>query len=50
VAAARKDEILAGIPLERYFGEEFSNHLLIAVTENHTSEDLRKFCGVLKSL
>jgi glycine dehydrogenase subunit 1 len=49
LAAARAEGVLAGIPLDRYFGEAFANRLLVAVTEKHTSEDLRKFSDVLKS-
>jgi glycine dehydrogenase subunit 1 len=50
VAAARKEGILAGVPLERYFGGKFSHRLLVAVTEKHTSEDLQRYCDLLSSL
>jgi glycine dehydrogenase subunit 1 len=50
VAAARKNGILAGVPLDRYFGDEFSHRVLVAVTEKHTSEDLEQYCDVLGGL
>jgi glycine dehydrogenase subunit 1 len=50
LAAARGEGILAGIPLDRYFGYGFSNRLLVAVTERHGEDDLEKFCNVLKNL
>jgi glycine dehydrogenase subunit 1 len=50
LAAARGKGILAGVPLDRYFGAEFSNRLLLAVTEKHTTEDLQRFGDVLKHL
>jgi len=50
VAAAREKGILAGIPLGRRFGAAFSNRLLVAVTEKHTSEDLRQYCDILSGL
>jgi glycine dehydrogenase subunit 1 len=50
VAAAREHGILAGIPLERYYGGAFSNRLLVAVTEKHSEEDLRRYCDVLSGL
>jgi glycine dehydrogenase subunit 1 len=46
--AARREGILAGIPLDRYFGGAFANRLLVAVTEKHAEEDFDKFCAVLK--
>lgn len=49
LAAARAQGMLAGIPLDRYFGAAFANRLLVAVTEKHTSEDLQKFSDLLKS-
>jgi glycine cleavage system P protein (glycine dehydrogenase) subunit 1 len=48
IAAARKENILAGIPLSRYFGESARNDLLVAVTEKHQDEDFEAFCAVLK--
>lgn len=50
VAAARARGILAGIPMERDFGPSFSNRLLVAVTEKHTSEDLQRYVDVLEDL
>ena len=48
VAAARRDGILAGIPLSRYFGAAARNQLLVAVTEKHQDGDFEHFCAVLK--
>ena len=48
VAAARREGVLAGIPLSRYFKDETQKLLLVAVTEKHTREDFDKFCGVLR--
>jgi glycine dehydrogenase subunit 1 len=48
VAAARKENVLAGIPLARYFGPAARQHLLVAVTEKHQDEDFDKLCAVLK--
>jgi glycine dehydrogenase subunit 1 len=50
LAAARDRGVLAGIPLDRYFGEQFANRLLVAVTEKHTSEDIDVLCDVLEAL
>jgi glycine dehydrogenase subunit 1 len=47
-ATARREGILAGIPLARYFGPDASNQLLVAVTEKHQDEDFDLFCAVLK--
>jgi glycine dehydrogenase subunit 1 len=48
VAAARRENILAGVPLARYFGAQARNLLLVAVTEKHQDEDFERFCAVLK--
>jgi glycine dehydrogenase subunit 1 len=48
VEAARKENILAGIPLARYFGAAARNSLLVAVTEKNQDEDADKLCAVLK--
>ncbi|HEX6790331.1 MAG TPA: aminomethyl-transferring glycine dehydrogenase subunit GcvPA [Candidatus Krumholzibacteria bacterium] len=48
VEAARREGILAGIPLSRYFGAAARNLLLVAVTEKNQDEDAEKFCAVLK--
>jgi len=48
VEAARRDGVLAGIPLERYFGPGARQRLLVAVTEKHQDEDFEKLCAVLK--
>ena len=50
VGAARREGILAGIPLSRYFGDAAANQLLVAVTERHTEKDFEKLCGVLRSI
>jgi glycine dehydrogenase subunit 1 len=50
VEAARREGILAGIPLARYFGDGAGNQLLVAVTEKHDKKDLEKFCRVLRSI
>jgi glycine dehydrogenase subunit 1 len=48
VARAREKGVLAGIPLGKYFGVDFQNDLLIAVTEKRTDEDLKLFRDVLR--
>jgi len=48
IDAARKEGILAGIPLSRYFGAGARNLLLVAVTEKNQDEDADKLCAVLK--
>jgi glycine dehydrogenase subunit 1 len=48
VEAARRDGVLAGIPLARYFGPAARHLLLVAVTERHQDEDFEKLCTVLK--
>ena len=48
VEAARREGILAGIPLSRYYGAAARNLLLIAVTEKNQDEDADKLCAVLK--
>jgi glycine dehydrogenase subunit 1 len=48
--AARREGVLAGIPLSRYFGERAENHLLVAVTEKHEQRDFEKMCSVLRSV
>ena len=48
VEAARRQGVLAGIPLKQRFGEEARNDLLVAVTEKRTNEDLERFCEILK--
>jgi glycine dehydrogenase subunit 1 len=50
VEAARKEGILAGIPLARYFGAAASHLLLVAVTEKNQDEDADKYCDVLKRM
>jgi glycine dehydrogenase subunit 1 len=49
VEAARREDILAGIPLSRYFGKDARNQLLVAVTEKHNETDFEKFIKVLSS-
>jgi glycine dehydrogenase subunit 1 len=48
VEAARKEGILAGIPLARYYGEGARNLLLVTATERHADEDFDALCAVLK--
>jgi len=48
VRAAREDGVLAGIALEKYFGEDARRHLLVAVTEKHTPDDFDKLRGALE--
>jgi glycine dehydrogenase subunit 1 len=50
LAAARAKGVLAGIPLDRYFGDKYENQLLVAVTEKHTGEDIEALCNVLKEM
>lgn len=50
LTAARKAGVLAGIPLDRYFGVAFRKRLLVAVTEKHSTRDFEEFCGVLRDL
>ena len=45
----RLDGLLAGIPLERYYGEVARNGLLVAVTEKHTPEDFEKLAAALRA-
>ncbi len=45
----RLDGLLAGIPLERYYGEVARNGLLVAVTEKHTTEDFEKLAAALRA-
>ena len=49
-ALARERDILAGIPLEKYYGEAARNQLLVATTEKHTDEDYDALCDVLRSV
>jgi glycine dehydrogenase subunit 1 len=48
--AARRQGVLAGIPLRERFGEEARNDLLVAVTEKRTDEDLESLCKILKDV
>ena len=48
-ARARENGILAGIPLGKYFGENFRNDLLVAVTEKRTDEDFRRLCDSFRA-
>ena len=47
-AAARRRGVLAGIPLEKYFGEKARRDLLVAVTEKHTDADFEALCAALR--
>ncbi|MCI0452328.1 MAG: aminomethyl-transferring glycine dehydrogenase subunit GcvPA [Candidatus Latescibacteria bacterium] len=47
IDAARKQGVLAGIPLSRYFGPSARNLLLVTATDRHTDEDFEKLCGAL---
>jgi glycine dehydrogenase subunit 1 len=44
---ARESGILAGIPLEKYYGSAAKNDLLVAVTEKRTDDEFEAFCEVL---
>jgi glycine dehydrogenase subunit 1 len=46
---AREHDVLAGVPLERYFGESARNQLLVAVTEKHFTEDFDRMVGALRA-
>ena len=46
VEKAREKGVLAGIPLGKYFGDEYRNDLLVAVTEKRTDGDL----GLLRDI
>jgi len=46
--AARARGVLAGIPLEKYFGERAQSDLLVAVTEKHTDADFEALCAALR--
>jgi glycine dehydrogenase subunit 1 len=48
-AMARLDGILAGIPLERYYGDVARNGLLVSVTEKHTAEDFESLVAALRA-
>jgi glycine dehydrogenase subunit 1 len=48
IAAARARGILAGIALEKYYGEGARGGLLMTVTEKHTNEDFERLCEVLR--
>jgi hypothetical protein len=50
VEAARKEGILAGIPLARYFGAAAQHLLLVAVTEKNQDEDADTYCDVLRRM
>jgi len=50
LAKAREKKILAGIPLQKYFGDEARNDLLVAVTEKRTDDELHQFCNLLKQV
>jgi glycine dehydrogenase subunit 1 len=45
----RTRDVLAGIPLERYFGEAARDQLLVAVTEKHLTEDFEKMADALRA-
>jgi glycine dehydrogenase subunit 1 len=46
--SARRSNVLAGIPLAKYFGEGSRNDLLVAVTEKRTHEELQNYCDILR--
>ena len=50
VEKASAEGVLAGIPLERYFGSGFRDDLLVAVTEKRTDGDFEKLCSILKAV
>jgi len=47
VKRARELGVLAGIPLEKYYGETSRRDLLVAVTENNSDEDFELLCDAL---
>ncbi|UCG52362.1 MAG: aminomethyl-transferring glycine dehydrogenase subunit GcvPA [Candidatus Latescibacterota bacterium] len=50
IAKARDKGILAGIPLTKYFGADYRNDLLVAVTEKRTDADFEKLREVLETV
>ncbi|MCH7548536.1 MAG: aminomethyl-transferring glycine dehydrogenase subunit GcvPA [Candidatus Krumholzibacteriota bacterium] len=50
IAACRARGILAGVPLERYYGDVAHNALLMAVTEKHTNQDFERLGDVLRDV
>ena len=50
VEKARDRGVLAGIPLNKYFGEPFRNDLLVAVTEKRTDDDFQRLCDSFKTM
>jgi glycine dehydrogenase subunit 1 len=48
-AVARLDGLLAGIPLERYYGEAARRLLLVAVTEKHLPGDFDQLVAALRA-
>jgi glycine dehydrogenase subunit 1 len=50
VENARARGVLAGVPLGKYYGEDYRNDLLVAVTEKRTDEDLELFRDILSGV
>jgi glycine dehydrogenase subunit 1 len=50
IERAREAGVLAGIPLEKYFGQSAENDLLVAVTEKRTDHEFKQYCEILKGL
>jgi glycine dehydrogenase subunit 1 len=48
IEAVRKNGVLPGIPLSRYFGSNARNLLLVTATERHSDEDFETLCSALK--
>lgn len=50
ITEARKHDILAGIPLKKYFSGWADNCLLISATEKRTDEEMNRFAAVLETV
>jgi glycine dehydrogenase subunit 1 len=50
IEKAREADILAGIPLAKYFGEAAQRDVLVAVTEKRTQDEFERFCNVLRNI
>jgi glycine dehydrogenase subunit 1 len=48
VERAREAGVLAGIPLDTYFGQDAANDLLVAVTEKRTDEEFKRYCDIVR--
>lgn len=50
VETAHRHDILAGVPMAKYFGDTARNELLVSVSEKRTEPEFDKFCKVLESV